>query len=87
MQMRGNGITVAPLFDQSVLFVHVDPRDDESIPLLNLSEKYRSSSLRAIDEIKLYNQLKKLMEVESSRILRDKHMAVRDMAEMAARQL
>ncbi|AEE54114.1 helix-turn-helix domain-containing protein [Haliscomenobacter hydrossis] len=38
--------------------------DDESIPLLNLSEKYRSSSLRAIDEIKLYNQLKKLMEVD-----------------------
>ena len=38
--------------------------DDETIPLLNLSEKYRSSSLRGIDEIKLYNQLKKLMEVD-----------------------
>jgi PAS domain S-box-containing protein len=38
--------------------------DESSIPLLHLSDKYKSSSLHGIDEIKLYNQLKRLIEIE-----------------------
>lgn len=38
--------------------------DDQDIPLMNLNEKYRSSSLRSIDEIKLYDQLKQLLETD-----------------------
>jgi PAS domain S-box-containing protein len=38
--------------------------DEYNIPLMNLSEKYRSSSLRSIDEIKLYDQLKQLLEAD-----------------------
>lgn len=39
-------------------------QDDFDIPLLHLSDKYRSSSLRSISEVKLYDQLKNLMETE-----------------------
>jgi PAS domain S-box-containing protein len=38
--------------------------DESSIPLLNLSDKYKSSSLHGVDEIKLYYQLKRLIESE-----------------------
>ena len=38
--------------------------NDEDIPLLNLGHKYRSSSLKGVEEIKLYAQLKALMERE-----------------------
>jgi PAS domain S-box-containing protein len=38
--------------------------DESSIPLLNLSDKYKSSSLHGIDELKLYNQLKRIIESE-----------------------
>ena len=38
--------------------------DEQDIPLMNLNEKYRSSSLRSIDEIKLYDQLKQLLETD-----------------------
>jgi PAS domain S-box-containing protein len=38
--------------------------NDQDIPLMNLNEKYRSSSLRSIDEIKLYDQLKQLLETD-----------------------
>lgn len=38
--------------------------DELDIPLMNLNEKYRSSSLRSIDEIKLYDQLKQLLETD-----------------------
>lgn len=38
--------------------------DESSIPLLNLSDKYKSSSLHGVDEIKLYHQLKRLIESE-----------------------
>lgn len=37
---------------------------EQEIPLMNLNEKYRSSSLRSIDEIKLYDQLKQLLETD-----------------------
>lgn len=36
--------------------------DEEEIPFLNLGEKYRSSSLKGIEEVKLYAQLRALME-------------------------
>jgi PAS domain S-box-containing protein len=38
--------------------------DESSIPLLNLNDKYKSSSLHGVDEIKLYYQLKRLIESE-----------------------
>ncbi len=36
--------------------------NEADIPLLNLGNKYRSSSLKGVEEIKLYAQLKTLME-------------------------
>lgn len=65
-------LTVYPIFDaQKVLtnFIafEVDGKEveDESIvPLLQLDEKYRTSSLKGVEEVKLYHQLKLLMETE-----------------------
>jgi PAS domain S-box-containing protein len=39
--------------------------DDSPIPLLKLEEKYSSSSLKGIDELKLFARLKELMEEKS----------------------
>jgi PAS domain S-box-containing protein len=65
-------LVIHPVFDRheeliNFIAFEVDGNlveQDEIIPLLNLNEKYRSSSLRSIDEIKLYSQLKKLMETD-----------------------
>lgn len=38
--------------------------EDHKLPLLNIDQKYRSSSLKGIDEIRLYNTLKSLIETE-----------------------
>lgn len=38
--------------------------EEENIPLLQMTEKYSSSSLKGIEEMKLYLQLKILMETE-----------------------
>lgn len=36
--------------------------NEEDIPMLNLDDKYRSSSLKGVEEVKLYAQLRALME-------------------------
>lgn len=63
-------LVIHPIFDRNQELINfiafeVDGdkvKDEVVIPLLNLNEKYRSSSLRSIDEVKLYDQLKQLME-------------------------
>lgn len=39
-------------------------KDDSSLPLLQIQEKYSSSSLKGVEEIKLFSQLKALMDSE-----------------------
>ena len=39
-----------------------DKSNGTEIPLLNLGEKYRSSSLKGVEEVKIYAQLRTLME-------------------------
>ncbi|WP_373551564.1 PAS domain-containing protein [Haliscomenobacter sp.] len=65
-------LVIHPVFDRNQELINfiafeVDGNlvvDESSIPLMNLSEKYRSSSLRTIDEIKLFDQLKQLLETD-----------------------
>lgn len=65
-------LVIHPIFDRNQELINyiafeVDGNhtaDLSHIPLMNLSDKYRSSSLRNIDEIKLYDQLKQLLETE-----------------------
>lgn len=65
-------LVIHPIFDRNqeltnFIAFEVDGNlvvDEHHIPLLNLSEKYRSSSLRSIDEIKLYDQLKQLLDTD-----------------------
>jgi len=65
-------LVIHPIFDRNQELINfvafeVDGNfvaDETYIPLMNLSEKYRSSSLRSIDEIKLYDQLKKRLETD-----------------------
>jgi PAS domain S-box-containing protein len=65
-------LVIHPVFDRNqeltnFIAFEVDGNlvaDEFNIPLMNLSEKYRSSSLRSIDEIKLYDQLKQLLEAD-----------------------
>jgi PAS domain S-box-containing protein len=65
-------LVIHPIFDRNQELINfvafeVDGNfvvDETHIPLMNLSEKYRSSSLRSIDEIKLYDQLKKRLETD-----------------------
>lgn len=65
-------LVIHPIFDRNQELINfvafeVDGNfvtDERSIPLMNLSEKYRSSSLRSIDEIKLYDQLKRRLETD-----------------------
>jgi YesN/AraC family two-component response regulator len=42
----------------------VSELDDAILPLLTLADKYRSSSLKGIEEIKLFERLKNLLEEE-----------------------
>jgi PAS domain S-box-containing protein len=65
-------LVIHPVFDRNqeltnFIAFEVDGNlvaDEVNIPLMNLNEKYRSSSLRSIDEIKLYDQLKQLLEAD-----------------------
>lgn len=65
-------LVIHPVFDRNqeltnFIAFEVDGNlvaDEFNIPLMNLNEKYRSSSLRSIDEIKLYDQLKQLLEAD-----------------------
>lgn len=38
--------------------------EDADIPLLDINQKYRSSSLKGIDELKLYSRIRAILEIE-----------------------
>ncbi len=50
------------------------------IPLLNLEEKYSSSSLKGVDEIRLYLKMKELLE--GDHLYLDPNLSLRSVAEM-----
>lgn len=53
--------------------------DTASIPLLQLHEKYSSSSLKGVEEVKLFFRLKNLMEKE--KIYLDPNLSLREVAD------
>lgn len=65
-------LVVHPIFDDRLnltnfIAFEVDGnqvQQEENIPLLQLNEKYSTSSLKGIEEVKLYFRLKSLMELE-----------------------
>ena len=65
-------LVIYPIFNEDHELLHfiafeIDGdiiKDDSNIPLMQLSEKYHSSSLRGIDELQLYLALEKLLEEE-----------------------
>lgn len=62
-------LVIYPIFNEEQELIHfiafeVDGdvvKDESDIPLLNLQDKYRSSSLKGLDEVKLYYSLKEMM--------------------------
>ncbi len=54
-------------------------QEDDKIPLLQLNEKYSSSSLKGIEEMKLYYQLKILMETE--KLYLDPNLTLKEVAD------
>lgn len=81
-------LVIHPIFDRNQELINfiafeVDGdkvKDEVVIPLLNLNEKYRSSSLRSIDEVKLYDQLKQLME--ANRLYLDPELNLKKVADL-----
>lgn len=65
-------LLIHPIFNEektltNFIAFEVDGKEvenDEDIPLMQLTEKYSTSSLKGIEEVKLYSQLKMLMETE-----------------------
>ena len=65
-------LVIYPIFNEDHELLHFiafeidgdEVKDESNIPLMQLSEKYTSSSLRGLDEMKLYYQLQKLLEDE-----------------------
>lgn len=81
-------LVIHPIFDRNQELINfiafeVDGdkvKDEVVIPLLNMNEKYRSSSLRSIDEVKLYDQLKQLME--SAKLYLDAELNLKKVADL-----
>lgn len=65
-------LTIHPIFDTArnltnFIAFEVDGdkvKNDEEIPMLQISDKYSTSSLKGVEELKLYYRLKALMENE-----------------------
>lgn len=55
-------------------------QEELPIPMLNLEEKYSSSSLKGIDEIRLYLEMKAL--IEENQLYIDPNLSLRGVAEM-----
>ncbi len=63
-------LVIYPIFDENQELVHfiafeIDgdrTKDDSKIPLLHLNNKYQSSSLKGVDEIKLFTNAKHLVQ-------------------------
>lgn len=81
-------LVIHPIFDRNqeltnFIAFEVDGslvEDEVEIPLMNLSDKYRSSSLRSIDEVKLYDLLKRLME--TNRLYLDPELTLKKVADL-----
>jgi len=81
-------LVIHPIFDRNQELINfiafeVDGdkvKDEVMIPLLNLNEKYRSSSLRSIDEVKLYDHLKQLME--ANKLYLDAELSLKKVADL-----
>lgn len=81
-------LVIHPIFDRHQVLTNyiafeVDATfvgDEIDLPLLNLSEKYRSSSLRSIDEVKLYDELKQFME--SERLFLNAELSLKTVADL-----
>lgn len=58
------------------------PHEEEELRLLQLQEKYRSSSLKGIEEMKLFSRLTELLE--GRRLYLDPNLSLRQVADMLA---
>lgn len=79
-------LVIHPVFDcqhnlTNFIAFEIDGNKDESdlIPLLNLSEKYRTSSLKGADEMRLFYKLKQAMDIEELYLNPD--LTLREVAE------
>ncbi|MEM8525516.1 MAG: PAS domain-containing protein [Bacteroidota bacterium] len=83
-------LVIYPIFNEDHQLLHFiafevdgkEVRDDTDIPLMQLSEKYHSSSLRGIDELKLYLALEKLLDEE--KLYLDPDLSLRQLADRLA---
>ncbi|MEL6719507.1 MAG: PAS domain-containing protein [Bacteroidota bacterium] len=83
-------LVIYPIFNEDHQLLHfiafeIDGdvvKDDSNIPLMQLSEKYHSSSLRGIDELKLYLELEKLLEED--KLYLDPDLSLRQLADRLA---
>lgn len=81
-------LVIHPIFDRNqellnFIAFEVDGdfvEEELDIPLMNLSDKYRSSSLRSIDEVKLYDLLKRLME--TNKLYLDAELTLKKIADL-----
>lgn len=83
-------LVIYPIFNEDHQLLHfiafeVDGNEvhhEDKIPLMQLSEKYNSSSLRGVEEMKLYYQLQKLLEDEKLYLNSD--LSLRQLADRLA---
>jgi len=54
-------------------------KTEDDLPLMKLSEKYTSSSLKGLEEVKLYFKLKDLLQKDN--LYLDPHLSLRDVAD------
>lgn len=53
-------------------------KDDEDIPLMRLNDRYRTSSLRGVEEVRLYQRIRDVMERD--RVFLDPNLSLRRLA-------
>ncbi|MEN0006782.1 MAG: helix-turn-helix domain-containing protein [Bacteroidota bacterium] len=83
-------LVIHPIFDHgqelsNFIAFEVDGdkiEDDSNIPLLQLNEKYSSSSLKGVEEVKLYFRLRSLIEREQ--LFLNPNLTLRDVADKLA---
>ncbi len=83
-------LVIHPVFDRNRSLTNfiafeadaADLPDDALIPLLELREKYRTSSLKGIEEVRLFDRLKYLLENET--FFLDPHLTLKHAADRLA---
>jgi len=83
-------LVIYPIFNEDHQLLHFIAfeadgniiRNDADIPLMQLSEKYHSSSLRGIDELQLYLELETLLKEEQ--LYLDPDLSLRQLADRLA---